>query len=142
MTTLWNVWWNSGDEYFKREEGNGKEVGLVFSIGQGVMDNSDIMKVCRCLGLLISTQGKLLVRDAYKVMFERMEKASEEISISGVVITGQPGIGATPCSLSPSPTRALPLYRQIIVFRPRSCHLLVKVTVGRVQHGARDDIPL
>ena len=97
---LWKTWWGSGDEYFKREEGNGKEGSWVFSIGRGIMDDSDIMMVCRCLGLLISTQGKLLVRDAYKVMFERMEKASQEISISGVVITGQPGIGATPCSLS------------------------------------------
>ena len=107
MTTLWNVWWNSGDEYFKREEGNGKEIGLVFSIGRGVMDDSDIMKVCRCLGLLISTQGKLLVRDAYKVMFERMEKASQEISISGVVITGQPGIGTLLCLVSGFPDKSL-----------------------------------
>ena len=45
------------------------------------------------LGHLSRSKGKIYVREEYKAMYSRMEGASRLSRSSGVVITGQPGIG-------------------------------------------------
>ena len=99
MTEFWKTWWGSGDEYFK----GGSD--RVFSIGQGSMSEKDTRTVCRLLSLLNESEsiGKLLVRDAYPVMLKRMQDSYNRSDLHGVVVTGQPGIGASPLFPSPFP---------------------------------------
>ena len=60
------------------------------------MQQEVVDQVCGLLDLLNESTGKLLVRDAYPVMLKRMQDSYNRSDLHGVVVTGQPGIGASP----------------------------------------------